>query len=74
MKLDQRVALITGAASGIGRATAQAFAEAGARVLLADIDETNGAKAAAELKAAGHDAEFLSVDLTRAASIEALAG
>ena len=51
MKLDKRTALITGAASGIGRATAQAFAEAGARVLLADIDEASGAKAAAELQA-----------------------
>ncbi len=73
MKLDQRTALITGAASGIGRATARAFAEAGARVLLADIDEAGGAKAAAELKAAGHDAEYLNVDLTRGASIQALA-
>ena len=73
MKLENRTALITGAASGIGRATAQAFAQAGARVLLADIDEAGGAKAAAELTAAGHDAEYLNVDLTRAASIEQLA-
>ena len=50
MKLENRTALITGAASGIGRATAQAFAQAGARVLLADIDEAGGAKAAAELQ------------------------
>ena len=73
MKLENRTALVTGAASGIGRATAQAFAQAGARVLLADIDEAGGAKAAAELRAAGHAAEFLSVDLTSAASVEALA-
>ena len=73
MKLDQRTALITGAASGIGRATAQAFAQAGAKVLLADIDETRGAQAAAELRAAGHSADYLSVDLTRPESIEVFA-
>jgi 2-hydroxycyclohexanecarboxyl-CoA dehydrogenase len=65
--------LVTGAASGIGRATAQAFAQGGATVLLADIDEANGAKAAAELRAAGHQAEYLQVDLTSSASIDALA-
>ena len=51
MHLDNRIAVITGAASGIGRATAGAFARAGARLVLADIDEANGAKAAAELRA-----------------------
>ena len=73
MKLNNRFALITGAASGIGLATAQAFARAGARVLLADLNEAGGTKAAAELKAAGHDAEFLAVDLTAPASVEAFA-
>jgi 2-hydroxycyclohexanecarboxyl-CoA dehydrogenase len=74
MKLDNRTALITGAASGIGRATAQAFAEAGARIILADIDEANGAKAAAELRAAGHVADYMQVDLTAPESIDAFAG
>jgi len=74
MKLDNRTALITGAASGIGRATAQAYAEAGARVILADIDEANGTKAAAELRAAGHVADYLTVDMTSPESIEAFAG
>jgi 2-hydroxycyclohexanecarboxyl-CoA dehydrogenase len=73
MKLDNRTALITGAASGIGRATAQSFAEAGARVIVADIDEAGGAKAAAELRAAGHVADYLKVDLTDSASIDAFA-
>jgi 2-hydroxycyclohexanecarboxyl-CoA dehydrogenase len=73
MEFEHRTALVTGAASGIGRATAQAFAQGGATVLLADIDEANGAKAAAELRAAGHQAEYLQVDLTSSASIDALA-
>ena len=73
MKLKDRTALVTGAASGIGRATAQAFAAAGARVLLADINEAAGTAAAAQLKAAGHDAEFLHVDLTDPASVDAFA-
>ena len=69
-RLPGKVALITGAASGIGRATAQAFAEAGARVILADIDEAGGAKAAAELREQGHTADYLQVDLTSPGSIE----
>jgi len=73
MKLAQRTALVTGAASGIGRATAQAFAQAGARVLLADIDAAKGEEAAAQLRAQGHDARFLQVDLTTADSVTALA-
>jgi 2-hydroxycyclohexanecarboxyl-CoA dehydrogenase len=73
MKFQDRTVLVTGAASGIGRATAQAFAQAGARVLLADIDEAKGAQAAAELGKAGHTAEYLQVDLTKPGSIESLA-
>ncbi|MDE2614958.1 MAG: SDR family oxidoreductase [Burkholderiales bacterium] len=73
MTQNPRTALVTGAASGIGRATAQALAATGVRVLLADVNTDAGAQAAAQLKAAGHDAEFLQVDLTEAASIAAFA-
>jgi 2-hydroxycyclohexanecarboxyl-CoA dehydrogenase len=72
MKLDGKTAVISGAASGIGRATAETFARAGAHVILADLNEKDGEAAAAALRAGGHGADFLRVDLTDAASIEAL--
>ncbi|MCG6957516.1 MAG: SDR family NAD(P)-dependent oxidoreductase, partial [Gemmatimonadetes bacterium] len=53
--LKNRVALITGAATGIGRATARRFAEEGARVALCDVDEGRGREAAESL---GADARF----------------
>ncbi len=55
-RLDGKVALITGAASGLGRADARAMVEEGARVLLTDVNETAGARLAAELN--GHRADY----------------
>ena len=59
-----QVALVTGAASGMGLATAQAFAESGAAVALADIDETAVTAAADKLIAEGHRALGLVCDVT----------
>lgn len=56
-------ALVTGAANGIGRATAAALAAEGARVVLADFNAEAGEAAAAALRADGHDARFLATDL-----------
>lgn len=72
MRLDGKTAVVSGAASGIGRATADAFAQAGAHVILADLNAPDGEAAAAAIRARGHAADFLQVDLTDAASIEAL--
>ena len=57
--LDGRVALVTGAASGIGLATARMLAEMGARVVASDIDAARGAERVATLQRAGHEITFV---------------
>jgi len=69
MRLDGKTAVVTGAASGIGRATAEALAEAGAHVLLGDINAEGGEAAAAAIRARGKGADFWRLDVTDAASI-----
>jgi NAD(P)-dependent dehydrogenase (short-subunit alcohol dehydrogenase family) len=65
------VALITGAASGIGRGIAETFAGRGARVGLADVNHDGAAAAAAELAAAGHEAFGVAMDVADRASVDA---
>ena len=68
-----KVAVVTGAASGIGRAMAERFAAEGMKVVLADVEKGALAQAEAEMKAGGATALAVPTDVSRAAGVEALA-
>jgi NAD(P)-dependent dehydrogenase (short-subunit alcohol dehydrogenase family) len=70
-RFAERAALVTGAASGIGRATAERLAAEGARVALADLDEAKATEAAAAIQAAGGRAFAVRCDVTDPGSAEA---
>lgn len=69
---EHKVALITGAASGIGLATAKAFAQAGASVVLADVNEAAARAAAEALVAEGHQAIGIRCDVAEIDQVEAM--
>lgn len=69
MEIAGKVALVTGAASGIGRATAVALATAGASVVIADVDESLGCGTKEEIQGLGGTSEFLKTDVTQAQDI-----
>jgi len=70
--LAGKVALVTGGASGIGRATALAMAREGARVVVADVAEAGGAETVQRIVAAGGQAVFQRADVAEPANVEAL--
>ncbi len=72
MRLAERVALITGAGSGIGYQTAILFAREGAAIVAVDINEAGGAATVAEIEATGGSAIFVRADVSRAAECEAM--
>jgi NAD(P)-dependent dehydrogenase (short-subunit alcohol dehydrogenase family) len=74
LRLDGKVAIVTGAAARIGLEIARTFASQGAQVLVADIQDDLGERAAAEIRAAGGTARFLHADVGRAADIRAMVG
>ena len=72
ISFENKVALVTGAASGLGLATAKAFAESGAAVVLADWNEKSARAAAKELTAQGHTALPIHCDVADDAQVEAM--
>ncbi|KAK5679652.1 hypothetical protein LTR17_027584 [Elasticomyces elasticus] len=63
--LQGKVALVTGASSGLGEGIAKLFAEEGAAILIGDINEPEGARVAKEIQAAGGKAVFVRTDVTK---------
>ena len=71
MQIEGKVAVVTGAGSGIGRATARALARAGAVVVVADVDEAGGSETVGLVHDAGGHAGFRRTDVTEPRSLEA---
>ena len=74
MRFDGKVVVVTGGASGIGRATALAFAREGASVVVADVDATGGAETVRQIQAGGNDALFVRTDVSKSADWQYLTG
>ncbi len=72
MRLENKVAVITGAGSGIGRASACLFAREGASLVIADINDASGEKTVDTIKKEGGNAIFVRTDVSRAPDIERL--
>jgi NAD(P)-dependent dehydrogenase (short-subunit alcohol dehydrogenase family) len=72
MRLKDKVAIVTGAGAGVGKAVALRYAREGARVVVAEIDEASGEKTTAEIVASGQQAVFVRADLSRLTDIDAL--
>jgi NAD(P)-dependent dehydrogenase (short-subunit alcohol dehydrogenase family) len=70
--IEGKIVLVTGGSSGIGRATALAFARAGSCVAVADVMEEGGEQTVQMVREAGGDAQFFRADVSSAADVEAL--
>ncbi|MDH6250527.1 NAD(P)-dependent dehydrogenase (short-subunit alcohol dehydrogenase family) [Chryseobacterium sp. H1D6B] len=70
--LENKVALVTGAGSGIGLAIAHTYAKEGAKVIVSDINEEHGRQAVEQIKSSGGDASFVKADTSDPKQVEAL--
>jgi 3-oxoacyl-[acyl-carrier protein] reductase len=71
-RFDDKIAIVTGAASGFGEAIARRFAEEGAKVVAADVDEARGKEIASAIGAAGGEAVFVRADVSQADDVRAM--
>jgi len=74
MRLKDKVAVITGAGRGIGRATAELFAREGAKVILAELNEELGSEAERVIRRSGGEATFIRADIARSGDVQAVFG
>lgn len=70
--LKDKVVVVTGAGRGIGRATAQRFAEEGSKVVVAELSPVLGQEAAEALRGVGYEASFVQVDVSKRESVQAM--
>jgi NAD(P)-dependent dehydrogenase (short-subunit alcohol dehydrogenase family) len=72
MRFQNKICLVTGAASGIGRATAIAFAKEGAKVVLSDVNEKAGQEVLTTIQSMGYEAIFVKCDISKREEVENL--
>ncbi len=72
MSLENKVVIVTGASSGIGKATAILFAENGANVIVADLNEENGKAVVNDINNSGQSATFIKLDVSKVSEVENL--
>ena len=71
-QFENKVALVTGGSSGIGRATALAFAREGAKVVVTDLNVSGGEQTVHQIKQAGGESIFIETDVSNSASAESM--
>ena len=72
--VQDKIALVTGAGAGIGRATALKFAEEGAKVVVSDIDPVGGQETADLVRESGGEADFVQADVSSASDVKSMVG
>ncbi len=72
MRLENKVEIITGASSGIGKESALLFADEGAKIVAVDLNDEEGEKTVSEIKSGGGEAVYTHADISKAADCKAM--